>query len=143
MRDAGYLYTWFNPHSPDGDPGAENPSTFDCETAGRCDTAKFVEEVNAAGLCGAHDWRLPTVQELGGLVDMGQPAGEPAIDPVYFPDNTSSMLFWSSTPFANAALVGGVASAWFVDFDHDSACGGDCFTDRVLPMSVRLVRSGQ
>ena len=142
LRDADYLYTWFNPHSPDGDPGAENPSTFDCETAGRCDTAKFVEDVNAAGLCGAHDWRLPTVQELGGLVDMGQPAGEPAIDPAYFP-HTPLMPFWSSTPFANAALGGGVPSAWFVDFDHDSACGGDCFTDRVLPMSVRLVRSGQ
>ena len=142
LRDADYLYTWFNPHSPDGDPGAENPSTFDCETAGRCDTAKFVEDVNAAGLCGAHDWRLPTVQELGGLVDMGQPAGEPAIDPVYFP-HTPLMPFWSSTPFANAALGGGVPSAWFVDFDHDSVCGGDCFTDRVLPMSVRLVRSGQ
>ena len=142
LRDADYLYTWFNPHSPDGASGAENPDD-DCETAGRCDTAKFVEDVNAASLCGARDWRLPTVQELGGLVDMGQPAAVPAIDPVYFPDNTSSMLFWSSTPFANAALVGGVASAWFVDFDHDSACGGDCFTDRVLPMHVRLVRSGQ
>ena len=140
LRDADYIYTWFNPHSPDGDPGAENPSTFDCETAGRCDTAKFVEEVNAAGLCGARDWRLPTVQELGGLVDMGQPAGEPAIDPVYFP-HTPLMPFWSSTPFANAALGGGVPSAWFVDFGPD--CGGDCFTDRVLPMSVRLVRSGQ
>ena len=142
LRDAGYLYTWFNPHSPDGDPGAENPSISDCHTAVRCDTTKFVEEVNAAGLCGAHDWRLPTVQELGGLVDMGQPAGEPAIDPAYFP-HTPLMPFWSSTPFANAALGGGVPSAWFVDFDHDAACGGDCFTDRVLPMSVRLVRSGQ
>ena len=122
LRDAGYLYTWFNPHSPDGDPGAENPSTFDCETAGRCDTAKFVEDVNAAGLCGAHDWRLPTVQELGGLVDMGQQhVTEPAIDPVYFP-HTPVMPFWSSTPFANAALVV-CGSAWFVDFDHD--CGGD------------------
>lgn len=143
LRDQDYLYTWFNPHSPDGDPGAENPSTFDCETAGRCDTAKFVEDVNAASLCGARDWRLPTVQELGGLVDMGQQhVTEAAIDPAYFP-NTPLMPFWSSTPFANAALVGGVASAWFVDFDHDSACGGDCFTDRVWPMSVRLVRSGQ
>ena len=142
LRDADYLYTWFNPHSPDGDPGAENSSIDDCHTAVRCDTTKFVEEVNAAGLCGARDWRLPTVQELGGLVDMGQPAGEPAIDPVYFP-HTPLMPFWSSTPFANAALGGGVPSAWFVDFDHDSACGGDCFADRVLPMSVRLVRSGQ
>lgn len=141
LRDADYIYTWFNPHSPDGASGAENPDD-DCETAGRCDTAKFVEDVNAASLCGARDWRLPTVQELGGLVDMGQPADVPAIDPVYFP-NTPEMSFWSSTPFANAALVGGVASAWFVDFDHDSACGGDCFADRVWPMHVRLVRSGQ
>lgn len=141
LRDADYLYTWFNPHSPDGDPGAENPSISDCHTAVRCDTTKFVEEVNAAGLCGARDWRLPTVQELGGLVDMGQQhVTEPAIDPVYFP-HTPVMPFWSSTPFANAALGGGVPSAWFVDFGPD--CGGDCFTDRVLPMSVRLVRSGQ
>ena len=77
------------------------------------------------------------------LVDMGQQhVPEPAIDPVYFP-HTPVMPFWSSTPFAKAALGGGVPSAWFVDFDHDSACGGDCFTDRVLPMHVRLVRSGQ
>ena len=142
LRDADYLYTWFNPHSPDGDPGAENSSSDDCHTAVRCDTTKFVEEVNAAGLCGARDWRLPTVQELGGLVDMGQPAGKPAIDPAYFP-HTPLMPFWSSTPFANAALGGGVPSAWFVDFGHDPDCGGDCFADRVLPMSVRLVRSGQ
>ena len=61
---------------------------------------------------------------------------------MYFP-HTPLMPFWSSTPFANAALAGDVPSAWFVDFGHDPDCGGDCFTDRVLPMSVRLVRSGQ
>ena len=33
------------------------------------DTSEIVNQVNAAGLCGHNDWRLPTRQELIGLVD--------------------------------------------------------------------------
>ena len=140
LRDSAFLYTWYDPASPDGDPGAENPAD-DCHAQGRCDSAKFVQDVNAASLCGAQDWRLPSVQELESLLDMGQPADQAAIDPVYFP-NTPLMPFWSRTTFANPTVLG-YPAAWAVDFDPAGCPGGVCPLDRVLPTSVRLVRGGQ
>jgi hypothetical protein len=141
LRGQNWIYTWHDPHSPDGD-GGQQALWDECETEGRCDTAKFVEDVNAAGLCGAHDWRLPTVQELESLVDMGRAAPGPAIDPVYFPDMDRQtlplMIFWSSTPYAGG---GGSPRAWFVDFDPQGC--GVCPLERAWSTSVRLVRTGR
>ena len=53
-------------------------------------------------------WRLPTVEELFGLVDRTRI--NPAIDTVAFP-NTPIEYFWTVTPW----VAGG--SAWFVSFD--------------------------
>jgi hypothetical protein len=44
---------------------------------------------------GNDDWRLPSLQELAGLVHHGRHS--PAIDPVAFPD-TPSDRFWTSSP---------------------------------------------
>ena len=146
LRDADYLYTWYDPHSPDGDSGAQNPGD-DCQTPGRCTTSQFVQDVNAAGLCGARDWRLPSVQELESLLDLGRasavqpPGSAPAIDPDYFP-NTPLLPLWSSTPLADPSLLG-APSAWFVDFDPSGCSAGACPGERFLPLGVRLVRGGQ
>ena len=35
------------------------------------DLTGYLASVNEAGLCGAHDWRLPAPAELMGIVDMG------------------------------------------------------------------------
>ena len=56
-----------------------------CYDAARCDTAKFVADVNAAGLCGAGDWRLPTREELRSIVDYSR--YDPAIDTAWFPES--------------------------------------------------------
>jgi hypothetical protein len=48
-----------------------------------CDPAAYGAAVNAQGLCGAHDWRLPSVTELRSLVDAG--GFDPALDAAYFP----------------------------------------------------------
>lgn len=52
------------------------------------DVIRFVSEVNAAGLCGQSDWRLPTRMELIGLVDFGKRGNVPAIDAAWFPNAT-------------------------------------------------------
>ena len=54
-------------------------------TLADCTSPNLVNAVNAAGLCGARDWRLPTVQELLGLTDYGR-ATAPKIDPEAFPN---------------------------------------------------------
>ncbi len=67
----------------------------------------FVIDVNSEGLCGASDWRLPTKDELLGIVKLGN---IPAIDTTYFP-NTQTDWFWSSSPNAFNSN-----NAWGVDF---------------------------
>ncbi|MEX8501202.1 DUF1566 domain-containing protein [Leptothrix ochracea] len=93
------------------------------------DASTFVTAVNAVGLCGALDWRLPTAEELQSIVDY---AGvNPAIDTTFFPNTPASNYFWSSSP-----VVGGPSYAWLVDFN-----GG--YVGNVIrggTVAVRLVR---
>src|SRR5690606_22851797 len=49
------------------------------------DAPQFAQSVNAAGLCGATDWRMPTKDELLGIVDLAQ-ASPPKINPSFFPN---------------------------------------------------------
>ena len=89
----------------------------------------FVVDVNSQGLCGASDWRLPTKDELLGIVQKG--VTNPAIDTTYFP-NTQSSYFWSSSPSA-----GNSGSAWYVYFGYGYSHNdfSKSYND-----SVRLVR---
>ncbi|PAT35341.1 hypothetical protein CK620_05540 [Vandammella animalimorsus] len=97
------------------------------------DASEYVNQVNAQGLCGHHDWRLPTVDELHSLVDFSKPYPGPTIDTAWFP-NTPGADFWSGTPYA-----GNPAYAWVVHFGDGVA--GDL--SRNLQRAVRLVRASQ
>ncbi len=88
---------------------------------------------NTAALCGHADWRLPTLQELETLVDLGQGGPEPRIDPAHFPA-TAPAPYWTATPFA-----GDTAQAWALDF----ATGAPRPAPRADALRVRLVRGGQ
>jgi len=77
--------------------------------AANCNTLEYVAAINAAGLCGANNWRLPTNRELQNLVHYGRTA--PMLDATYFP-NTLGNGHWSSTPHSGG--FGG--AAWFTDF---------------------------
>jgi hypothetical protein len=99
------------------------PSKFGSST----NTDGFVKTVNAKGLCGKNDWRMPTKDELEGLLTTN---GNLYIDANYFP-NTNSAGYWSSSPDAYYSSY-----AWGVNFgngySYSSAKDGDVF--------VRLVR---
>ncbi|MDF1614644.1 DUF1566 domain-containing protein [Desulfurivibrio dismutans] len=130
LRHLGHTYSWYNEENATngGNAGTQNGGTC---SGSECDTQAFVQDVNAAGLCGANDWRLPTVQELLSVVDNGRTST--AIDLDYFP-NTSSDQFWSSSPYA-----GHVNPAWLVSFS-----GGRVYYDgKGSGNRVRLVRAGQ
>ena len=90
---------------------------------------KYPREVNEQKLCGYANWRLPTKDELLGIVDKGQ---RPAISKVYFP-NTPSSDVWSSSPYNSG-------SAWYVYFDDGIAYSN---YNRYAVLHVRLVRGGQ
>lgn len=94
-----------------------------------CNTEAFVNRVNAAGLCGANDWRMPKKEELRSIVHYGRVS--PSIDTDYFP-NTANNRYWLGSPTAKGSL-----SSWFVDFNY----GGIGKDGRYGNSRVRLVRS--
>lgn len=129
LRSQDHSYTWFDSvHSYGGNPGVAAGGT--CETPDRCDTEKFVADVNAAGLCGHSDWRLPTYLELVNIVDRDYI--NVAMDPLNFP-NTPAEAFWTATPQAGAP-----GNAWLVHF-YLGYAGWNMFSE---PMRIRLVRTG-
>lgn len=133
LRDQGHTYTWYDSNSPDGNPGKEDEGDGDsCHASGRCDTEKFIEDVNNEGLCGHSDWRLPSRKELLSIVDSGR--YNPSIDPDYFP-NTPSSDFWSASPDASHS-----GFAWHVHFSYGNSSSGG---NRSLNRRVRAVRGGQ
>ncbi len=97
------------------------------------DAAKFVVAVNAEGLCGYKDWRLPTVNELQSIVDYGRMT--PAIDPVYFV-NTIAQPTWTSMARADNPDK----EAWYVKFNDGGVDRGPRSNDKY---AVRLVRASR
>jgi hypothetical protein len=96
-------------------------------------TAGYVNNVNATGLCGFKDWRMPNPKELMGIVDHSIAYPDPTIDTNYF-SNTSSDAFWSASPSAYNS-----GSAWYVNFNYGYAH----YYDRSYGLRIRLVRGAQ
>jgi hypothetical protein len=66
LRNSGNTYSWYNPlESHDGELDYRGvPDGGEC-LGSDCDTAAYVNAVNATGLCGFDDWRMPSRDELG------------------------------------------------------------------------------
>ena len=154
LRDSKKVYTNYTADYP---KCVSSSSPSECKDKGHTgvygDSANansFVTAVNAQVLCGATNWRLPTNEELKGLVYCsdgktkivdkdkadyictGLPS-RPTINTTYFP-NTPADWFWSSSSSKNY-----IGNAWIVYFNYgytgeSSKDGGN---------SIRLVRNAQ
>ena len=119
LHDKDNTYSWFNSDANSNGGNSGTPTNGVCIPSTNCDTEKFVADVNAMGLCGATDWRLPTVDELQSLVDRGRQFGTRpetgmAIDPGFFRfmEYFQPQVYWSSSP---AVLIDEV---WMVNFTY-------------------------
>ena len=129
LRDQRWTYSWYQPDAKNdgGFPGTPDAGD-NCLDKKRCDTAKYVADVNKARLCGFSDWRLPDQFELTSL--LVRDGYEPAIDPTFFP-NTLGTWYWTETTASTEA-----DAAWVANFNY-----GDLEWDQKLyPHAVRLVR---
>ena len=150
LRDRDWTYTSYDSRYADtndnfsdgGDDGVyagpvDTGSGSESDNCGNtndiCTTEQFVADVNAQGLCGHSDWRMPHIEELRSIVHHDR--RDPAIDTNWFPQATSSSV-WS-------------ASAHPYDYYTDYARymrlgdGIDDLSVRGAGHRVRLVRGGQ
>ena len=130
LRAASNTYTWLNSDTATNGGGVGSANGGNCTGSTACDTQTYVAAVNAAKLCGFADWRLPTVDELSGVLDSGAASGAAADAALA---NQRAASYWTATPKASASDTSG---AWIVDF----ATGAVGFTAKSEPASVRLVR---
>lgn len=140
LRHYQHKYSWYDENTAinGGNAGSQGVDTCNATLPdNQCNTSAFRTAINNAGLCGATDWRMPTLFELQSLMDYGA-AGAPYIDWTYFPI-TESSFYWTGVTY-----VGG-ASAWYVNFKNASSYGGGSLSSggKGSRYAVRLVRGGQ
>ena len=100
------------------------------------DASAFVAAVNAAGLCGTSDWRLPSSHELQGIENFNRAKPHPSIDSAWFP-NTLVDHYWASEPFFGQEST----VAWITSFIMDPRNISTTAEARTTLNGVRLVRS--
>ena len=148
LRDRDWTYTSYDSRYADtndnfsdgGDDGVyagpvDTGSGSESDNCGNtndiCTTEQFVVDVNAQGLCGHRDWRMPDLEELRSVVHYDR--FNPAIDTHWFPHATSSVVLSAS---AAADYEGFVLAVSF-------GSGGVSNPFRNDARRVRLVRGGQ
>ena len=89
-------------------PGTSSaPAT--AEVNAKSNSIGFKNAVNASNLCGSGAWRLPTKEELLGIVKINGTV--PTIDTDWFPNTPRDRSYWSSSPYPGYAYY-----AWGVNF---------------------------
>jgi hypothetical protein len=119
LRDSGNTYSWYEPDATKNGGYAGNQNGGACKGS-NCDSYAFTNAVNAQGLCGATDWRMPSIDELNDLLTTTNTINHPLnewlyIDATYFPN--TNIYYWSSSP----NYTGSGTSAWYVYFDYGVA----------------------
>jgi PKD repeat protein len=132
LRDMAKTYTNYDSTtSPQIINGAVAPTQAQVDAA--TNSIGFKNAVNATGLCGANDWRLPRAEELQSVIDYGVGQAGPTVDVNWFL-NTRDNAYWSSSSSAVKTL-----HAWIVFFGY-----GIINSDlRSNSYSLRLVRTSQ
>ena len=128
LHDRDALFSWYHDERAEnlGEPGLMGGGSCSLE---RCDTAAFVEAVNAAGLCGRDDWRMPSRDEALTILDRTRIGKGPTLDPVYFPAAVEAE-FWTGSSFRMYPQ-----GAWAVDTIYAL----DRVDEKTDPKRVRLV----
>lgn len=163
LHSKKWTYSWYDPDTATNGGYAGVAGSGICKGSAKCNTAAFIEAVNAEKLCGGDNWRLPTKKELEALVTCsdgqsttlgeneqgsictGKPTS-PTIDTTYFPD-TKGDWFWTSDTVVNFSMSQNESankkipavtetSAWNVIFYH----GYSRADNKGNAAGVRLVR---
>lgn len=91
-----------------GQRGVNLTYQFTVVTVQPQDAQAYIQLVNAIALCGFTDWRLPTREELHGIVHYGAAANNPFIELDWFPNTPGAYYRTSTVTFGSFT--------WGIDF---------------------------
>lgn len=130
LRDKDNTYTWFNENRivNNNDAGLQNGGK--CSGDISCDSDAYIKAVNKSALCGYTDWRLPTANELLGIVDFSVAQPGPTIDQNYFFETVPDNYLTSDSYSAGSAVVRVISFS----------SGAPFFSLKSTPAYIRLVR---
>jgi hypothetical protein len=138
LRDVTHTYTWYNSDPATNGGAVGKASNGICFKTGRCDTEKYVADVNAQGLCGASDWRMPSVKEFESLSALTW-TSDFGLNPDFFPNISlpsyrNHLLYLTGSPRAGDTTD----MVWTIN-----GLGMANNIVKTFPASVRLVRSAK
>lgn len=143
LRHLSHEYTWYDTDASSNGGNAGIQAGAGCNgTLANCNTTAFRDAVNAqaGGLCGAIDWRVPSLGELQSLLDRQRRSGAAAalLDNAYFP-NTAYGGAFTGRYRARETSARTRANAWVLDFSNGQALD---FFAKSVAYPVLLVRGG-
>ena len=123
-HDADNTYTWYdsNPATNGGNAGTPGDGT---------NTEAFIKALNNAKYGGFSDWRMPTIKELGYIVNYSYLYSDAIMKNI---PNTYPSIYWSSTNLAFSST-----GAWCMNFPYGYPQGGTKSESNY----ARAVRGGQ
>jgi hypothetical protein len=128
MRNPENLYSWYNPEHKILKGVTDGGR---CKGDIECDTNAYIEAMNKQRFCGYNDWRLPTREEMLGLVSYEDGSSTVKINTSLFPETLPSWYWTASTNESRPEF------AWYVLFKN-----GIFLNDlKENPKHIRLVRS--
>ncbi len=113
-----------------GTPIAPTQAQIDAVT----NSIGYKTAVNATNLCGSGAWRLPSKDELLGIVKTTE---APTIDNAWFPNTPLFSAYWTSSPYPGYAIWASVVGFYAGYNDYDIRFSSYGLNGNLL---VRLVR---
>ena len=131
LHDWRNTYSWYSPdESFGGELDYRGTANGGSCNGSDCDIHAWVTVVNEAGLCGYHDWRIASKDELASISDPRKVDSPPTINIEYFP-YTQAGEYWSGNDYSFQW-----DAAWLWNFEM----GHDRVEWKASPRFARLVR---
>ena len=150
LHDRDDYYTWYDGATGSTDTGGDSCYGYQADdTATHCNTQAFIDRVNAVGMCGANDWRLPSVEELRSIGDYS--IDSRGVDNNYFPNvnsetsNSDRVSFWTSEiRLIDTDYDPDYVYVWYINFsssgervrDHGGVTSSSSFNGAMLVRST-------
>jgi len=140
LREGQNNYTWsYSGEGNGGVEGTKGAANSTCPSNVDCGLETYVSEVNATNYCGGNNWRVPSYNELMGLMDLSQQGQTHLLNTEIFPNipeqsALNHLRYWTLETSADGQSL---SFAWILDMQT----GNDLAYPKSNTGYLRLVRT--